>query len=151
VNGPAFSVWAAEEDGRTVLWAAGELDLTAVPAMDGALSAVPVEPGRRLIVDLSRLVFLDAAGARLLAADDRRRGVGGGGLAVRGTRAIVRRTLELMQLTWLLDQAEPAPRGMPQQVARLGLARQRALAVQAVNERLLDLGRTDRLISFSPD
>ena len=101
-NGPgsAFSVRAGEEDGQTVLWAAGDLDFTAAAPMGDALSAARTGPGQGLTVDVSRLDFIDARSVRLLSsADQRLRGSGGTGLRVRGASGIVRRMLELMQFT----------------------------------------------------
>jgi anti-sigma B factor antagonist len=190
---PLFSVRVADDDGRTVLWASGELDFTGAALMDSALSGFPARPGQGLTVDVSRLGFLDVSGLRLLVtANERLRGVSGPGLTVRGASGIVRRIFEVMQVTALLDDREPpaagVPATVPQQAGTLDLARQaaglsvtdlyvgyfalggtaeigdlaaylagnpdaldghqRALAAAAVNERLIDLGRADRLISF---
>jgi anti-anti-sigma factor len=124
---PPFSARVSREDGWTVLWAAGELDCTAVPLMAGPLSALPAVPGRLLTLDASQLGFLDVAGLRLLiTADERLRSAGSAGLAVRGTSGVVRRIFEVMQVTALLDDREPAVAGRPPRTRELDAARQAA-------------------------
>src|ERR1700761_8180400 len=101
---PLFTVRITGENGRTVVWAAGELDPTVGAALGDALSAVPAVPGQLLTVDLTHLGFLDVTGLRLLTtADERLRAAGGAGLAVRGATGIVRRAFEIMRVTRLLD------------------------------------------------
>jgi len=115
-------VRVAEEAGDTVLWAAGELDITVAALLGDALDRVRAGPGRRLVVDLSQLGFLDVSGLRLLiAADERLRRGGAQGLAVRGATGIVRRIFEVMGVMSMLADLEPAPPApvrMPRQVAR---------------------------------
>ena len=97
---PVFSVRVAEEDGQTVLWAAGDLDFTTAALLEDALSGARTGPGQGVTVDVSRLGFIDAGSVRLLmAAHQRRRGSGGPGLRVRGASGVVRRMLEIMQFT----------------------------------------------------
>jgi anti-sigma B factor antagonist len=120
----ALRVRFAEEDGETVLWVAGELDITVAALMSDALDRVRAVPGRPLTVDLSQLRFLDVSGLRLLiAAGERLRGTGGG-LMVRGATGIVRRIFEVMGVTPLLADLQSArarvPVVMPRQVARTG-------------------------------
>ena len=103
-----FSARIAEDDGRAVLRAEGELDFTVAAQMRKALSSVQAVPGQRLTVDASHLGFIDVCGTRLLiAADERLRGAGGAGLAVRGASGIVRRMFEIMRVTSLLDSRDP--------------------------------------------
>ncbi len=188
---PGFSVRLSEEDGRLVLWADGELDMTEAAVLSDALSAVRPGPGQWLVVDASQLGFIDVSGIRLLITVDRQlRDAGRAGLTVRGAAGIVRRVFELMLVTGLLEGPETTPAGEPRPAGRLDHARreakmsvtdlyvayfalggtaelgelaaylagapealdvhQRELAVQAVNERLLDLGRADQLLSFHP-
>ena len=116
-------VRVAEEDGGTVLWAAGELDITVAALLGDALDRVRAVSGKHLIVDLSRLRFLDVSGLRLLiTADERLRRGGAQGLAVRGAAGTVRRIFEVVGVTSLLTDPEPTappvPLVMPRQVAR---------------------------------
>jgi anti-anti-sigma factor len=95
---PVFSVRIAEEDGQSVLWAAGDLDFTTVALLEDALSGSQTGPGQTVTVDVSRLGFIDAGSVRLLmTADQRLRGGGSAGLRVRGAAGVVRRMLEIMQ------------------------------------------------------
>ena len=64
-------------------------------------------PGDRLVVDFSRLTFMDAAAPRVVVVAHERRGAAGGaGVAVRGASALVRRVFELTGLQVLLDDRE---------------------------------------------
>lgn len=61
-------------------------------------------PGDRLVIDVSHLIFMDAAGLWVLvAADERLVAAGRGRLVVQGASGIVRRVFELTGLTVLLD------------------------------------------------
>ncbi len=107
-----FSARIAEDEGRTVLWADGELDFSVAARMRKALSSVRAVPGQRLTVDASSLGFIDACGTRLLiVADERLRGAGGAGLVVRGASGVVGRMFEVMRVTSLLEAREPDARG----------------------------------------
>jgi anti-anti-sigma factor len=97
---PVFSVRVAEEDGQTVLWAAGDLDFTTVALLEETLSSAQTGPGQSVTVDVSRLGFIDAVSVRLLmTADRQRRDAGSAGLRVRGAAGVVQRILEVMQFT----------------------------------------------------
>ena len=116
---PAFSARVAEEDGRAVLRLAGELDFTVAALLERALSGAPAGPGQLLTVDAANLSFMDVSSVRqLIAADARLRAGGGGGLAVRGAAAIVRRVFELMRVTALLADQGTAAAGTPRPEGR---------------------------------
>ena len=188
----AFRAQRAENPAGVVLWVAGELDVTVLELMDGALSEACPAPSQRLTVDASHLAFIDVGGVRLLSGTDRRlRAEGRAGLVVRGAPVMVRRVFEILRASGLLADREaavpPGPRptgtlelarqaaglsipdlfvayfalggtaGLSQVAAHLGGdpyaldAHQRQVAVHAVNERLIDLERTDWLISSSSE
>jgi anti-anti-sigma factor len=58
-------------DGTATLVFAGELDLTAVPALARDLEQALAGQPRRLVLDLEQVTFLDVAAARLLAGATR--------------------------------------------------------------------------------
>jgi anti-sigma B factor antagonist len=58
-------------DGTATLVLAGELDLNSVPALAGDLDRVLARRPRRLVLDLTRVTFVDVAAARLLAGATR--------------------------------------------------------------------------------
>jgi len=183
-----------------VVWVVGELDLATAPRVDDVLLSVCSTPVGCVIVDVSRLTFLSAAGLHaLVAAHNRLLSAGRKGLAVRGASGIVLRVFRLTGLTGLLGDPEPIPstsvvpfHGLPQShghdlererrqaglsvkeffvsyfalggTADLGRvnaylngnddvldSHQRDVAVHAVNERLVDLGQLDHLLSYSSD
>lgn len=58
-------------DGTATLVLAGELDLTAVPALARHLEQALAQRPRRLVLDLTQVTVLDVAAARLLAGATR--------------------------------------------------------------------------------
>jgi anti-sigma B factor antagonist len=54
------------EDGRVVIRLAGELDMSTVPVLEERLREARAAGGRRLVVDLSGLEFIDSTGLTLL-------------------------------------------------------------------------------------
>lgn len=81
---------------RVDLW--GEIDLHSAPEVRAAVSAVTESVCRDVVLEVSRLTFLDVVGARLLAEFlpvTRQRG---GRLIVRAPTPQVARTLELTGL-----------------------------------------------------
>jgi stage II sporulation protein AA (anti-sigma F factor antagonist) len=94
-------------DGERVVWVAGELDIATAGLMGDGLSLASVMPGDRLVVDVSRLTFMDVAGLGVLVATHERLvSAGGAGLVVRGASGIVRRLFELTGLSVLLQDRE---------------------------------------------
>ena len=61
-----FAVGAERSDRSTVLKLAGELDVATAPALDRALSLAFAADPSSMVVDLSRLSFLDSTGIRVL-------------------------------------------------------------------------------------
>jgi anti-anti-sigma factor len=98
-----------EVDGVTVLFLAGELDMTAAAQLSDALTTGCSLAKDRLAVDVSGLAFMDLAGLRgLLGAHRRLLGEGRGGIIVRGASGMVRRIFELTEFTSLLGYSAPA-------------------------------------------
>jgi anti-sigma B factor antagonist len=95
--------------GGGVMRVAGELDTATAGLLGAGLSLAPVMPGDHLVLDVSRLTFMDAAGLKVVvAAHEGRLAAGGGGIVVRGASGIVRRVFELTGLSVLLDDRGPA-------------------------------------------
>lgn len=111
VPGPGSSadlrIQIDEADGVTVLFVAGELDMTVTAQMSDALTGCLLARDR-LAVDVSALVFMDLAGLRvLLSVHNRLLGQGGAGIVMRGASGIVRRVFDLTGFTSLLDDSPP--------------------------------------------
>jgi anti-sigma B factor antagonist len=110
--------------GSVVVAVTGEVDAYTAPALEVCLQSQARQPGLRLlVVDLSGVTFLGAAGGTALARAHRWCLARGAELVVRtGGR---RRVLRLLQLTGLADLVatdppEPAPQGAgPWTAARL--------------------------------
>lgn len=95
-----------EVDGVTVVFVAGDLDLTATAQMSDALKTGCSVARNRLVVDVSGLAFIDLAGLGVLVnTHNRLLRWGRAGIAVRGASGIVRRVFELVELTSLLDDS----------------------------------------------
>jgi anti-anti-sigma factor len=62
---PAFELRRSVRDGETWVELAGELDMASAPDLSDALAAVQTGP---VVVDLSRLEFIDCTGIRALVA-----------------------------------------------------------------------------------
>jgi anti-anti-sigma factor len=74
-----MSTQAERRDGVDVLLVSGEIDLSTAPQLGPALEDA-VGSGAALIVDLTRVGFLDSAGVRVLAVADARATAQGGRL-----------------------------------------------------------------------
>jgi anti-sigma B factor antagonist len=61
-----FTVRAFERDGRTVVAAAGELDVHTAPALQAELDPRSQQPHAALIVDLTDVGFIDSTGLGVL-------------------------------------------------------------------------------------
>lgn len=66
VPGQALNVEVKRGPGYAVVSAAGEIDIATAPRLEEPLSAL-AGAGHRLVADLSRVTFIDAAGLRVLA------------------------------------------------------------------------------------
>jgi anti-sigma B factor antagonist len=98
--------------GAGVVGVAGELDVATADLLDDVLSLASVMPGDRLIVDVSRLTFVDAAGIRVLVtATNALTAAGGGDIVIRGASGMVRRVIGLTGLDELLDDRPPEVAG----------------------------------------
>jgi anti-sigma B factor antagonist len=62
---PPFSLDVADGEGEVRVSPVGELDMSTVPQLEAAIEEA-VQPGRRVIVDLRGLEFMDSTGLTLL-------------------------------------------------------------------------------------
>jgi len=86
----------------TVLALAGELDLASVPELDRQLQALEGSiPGRRLLIDLGGLDFIDSTGLASMIRAQQSAHANGHRLALRRGQAQVQR---LFELTGLIDR-----------------------------------------------
>ena len=67
----SFRCEIAPEDGRVLLRLAGELDMSTAPILEQRLREALDGGGRRLVVDLRGLDFMDSTGLTLLVRWDR--------------------------------------------------------------------------------
>jgi len=90
--------------------AVGEVDLAAAPAVDAMFAGAVTGTYRRVVIDVSGVTFLDAAGLRALragpTADDE-----GVEVCLLAPSRPVRRILELIDMCTLGDTSTPAPNG----------------------------------------
>ncbi|MGH8980983.1 MAG: STAS domain-containing protein [Acidimicrobiales bacterium] len=96
---PHFSTSEREVDGHRVVAFYGELDLADAERAEQALVAVA---GSSVVLDLSGLRFLDAAGLGAIVHASERIEAEGGALRTRGASGIVRRIFEVTSLCHLL-------------------------------------------------
>jgi len=83
------------DDGTVSISLEGELDLASAPQVEERLSSVEARRPARLIVDLSRLAFIDSTGLRLLLQADARAREHGCELVLRPGDASVQRVFEV--------------------------------------------------------
>jgi anti-anti-sigma factor len=197
-DGPhGFGVHLCVEAGETIAEIVGELDLATAPLLDEVLLRAGAVATGRVVVDVSHLTFMGAVGLSVLVgAHYRLVGESRAGLVVHGASGILRRIVELTELSFLLEDADSAGaagavacqglRGRNLEVGRraAGLsvtdlfvayfalggiahlgevraflggtddaldAHQQDVAAHAINERLVELGQRDRLLSYASD
>lgn len=83
--------------GHVLVTVSGEIDITTAGQLRGRLAG-PARSGRQVIVDFSRVSFIDAAGAGVLAGAAARAAARGGSLQLAAASWQVRRVLALTGL-----------------------------------------------------
>jgi anti-sigma B factor antagonist len=91
------------------LTAAGEIDSTSAPVLKDRLDALLDEGATDLVVDLTRVTFLDSAGLCVLAAGYRRASADGRRIRVLASSRAVIRPLQITGLWDLLQVEKVAP------------------------------------------
>jgi anti-sigma B factor antagonist len=104
---PAFGAVISLEDGCTVVAIRGELDMATAPTLEAYLVGALRQVGRRVVLDLQRLEFMDASGLRVIVAAANRLRTSRSELLLRGPSPITRKLLEITRLDERLN-IEPA-------------------------------------------
>ncbi|MET7732109.1 STAS domain-containing protein [Streptomyces sp. NPDC005402] len=87
-----------DTDGITVLGLDGEIDHQSVRGLTRALAAAEGAVGQRVVIDLSRVTFMDSSGVNALIAAFQATEAAGGWLRLVVVRGAVLRTLQLVGL-----------------------------------------------------
>ncbi|WP_028808107.1 STAS domain-containing protein [Streptomyces canus] len=93
-----LSVVRTDTDGITVLGLDGEIDHQSVGGLTHALARADAAVGQRVVIDLSRVTFMDSSGVNALIAAFQAAGAAGGWLRLVVVRGAVLRTLQLVGL-----------------------------------------------------
>ena len=88
----------AHEQGSTVLYAAGEIDITTAPQLREVL-----DHWGGVVVDLADVTFLESQGVAVLIAAQKRFAEHGGDLRLRKPQGSVRRALQLVGIDSWID------------------------------------------------
>ncbi|MDQ1520083.1 MAG: anti-sigma factor antagonist [Actinomycetota bacterium] len=89
---------SVDDDGGIVLHVVGELDLATVSVLRDALSSLPQIGARRVVLDVSELAFISAAGVRVALEAQRQLARDGGQLVLRGPSALLMRVLQATEV-----------------------------------------------------
>jgi len=99
-----FSVVTAGKEGEpAVLAVVGEVDLYTAPRLGEALAGVIDAGVRQVVLDLSRLSFIDSSGLHAIAAARQRLGAEGGSLVLRSVRPETMRVLDICGLSSIVE------------------------------------------------
>lgn len=104
-----YLVDVVRSDGETVVLVGGEIDLSAVDALTGAIERARTDDGDRLVLDMSAATFIDSSGLAVLFRAFRALGQVRERVVLRAPRPAVLRTLQMTGLDGLLT-IEPAGR-----------------------------------------
>ncbi len=80
----------------------GELDLAGAPALSRALASIPATAPTRVVVDLTKLAFMDSTGLRALIVAAKALDAAGGSLTLAGPRPNVQRLFDIVRLSDLI-------------------------------------------------
>ncbi|HSL59170.1 MAG TPA: STAS domain-containing protein [Acidimicrobiales bacterium] len=100
-----FVVDVDQRDGWWIVAASGEVDVATAPALRATLIDVVPAGGRRVVLDLTRVDFIDSFGLGVLVGALKRLRTHGGDLRVAASEGSVRRALELTGLDRIFDLA----------------------------------------------
>jgi anti-anti-sigma factor len=104
-----LAVKTEDRDGLVHMALVGELDLSSVPKVQEELRRVEADSPPTLVLDLSKLTFLDSTGLRcIVTADERAREQGRRIVIVRGPDA-VQRVFAITRLEDRLEIVDDAP------------------------------------------
>lgn len=101
---PDFEVTVQRSSGTAVVQVAGELDLASAPALADVLRNLE-RPCDHVILDLSRLTFIDSTGLRLAITEHRRAELDGFDFVIAGATEPILRVLRIAGLDVALPMA----------------------------------------------
>ncbi|MEW2306862.1 STAS domain-containing protein [Streptomyces sp. NPDC006655] len=101
-----LSVVSAATDGIRVLTLAGEIDHDTGQALRQALNASSGAPRPRIVIDLSRVTFMDSTGINIFVAAHRTLTEAGGWIHLAAPTEAVRRTLQIIGVDAVIDCRE---------------------------------------------
>ena len=104
--GQTLNMRMSHDRGCVVVWLRGELDVAAAVAVREYFAAVTAQGHSHVVVDVTDLVFIDAAGASALAAAARMAARAGGWLRLVDASPMLRRILHILHLTGVLPVYE---------------------------------------------
>jgi anti-sigma B factor antagonist len=104
MTGPDFEVTVQRSSGTAVVQPTGELDLESAQTLGDVLRGLE-PPCDRVILDLSRLTFIDSTGLRLAVSEHRRAELDGFDFVVAGATEPVLRVLRVTGLDVMLPMA----------------------------------------------
>ncbi len=132
-----FAITASYSGANVVLGVRGQVDILTGPELGAVLDAVIDRGHVAVVLDLTELVFMDAAGLRVIASGANRLGPLGGQIVIRSVPPLVRRMLDIAGMTEMVRFEGPEPvlehlgteqttasPGMPVTVGAAGLANQ---------------------------
>lgn len=104
---PIFSFWVRHDGDDAIVYTSGELDIASASRFADAIEMTGSIPDVHVIIDVSQLTFLDAAGiSAIVAAHERLLQSSGHGLSVREASGVVRRVFEITGLVGLLSDPD---------------------------------------------
>ena len=89
-----------EEEGSAIVHVVGEMDIASSEMLDSALRSLVQRSHGRVIVDLSRVTFMDSAGLRALVRARERMDACGRWLVTRGASGQPRRLLDIGRIRY---------------------------------------------------
>lgn len=102
---PKLEIWVEGQADPVVVTVAGELTGDVAYRLRDVLAPLVGAPGRRVVLDIAEVVFIDAGGIGVLVGARHRARARGSGFVVVNVRPSVRRALEM---TGLADLVGPA-------------------------------------------
>src|SRR3954454_5116868 len=105
-----FDVTIEERNGAAYMTLVGELDISTAAPLEDNLQRIEADQPRLLVIDLSRLDFMDSTGLRVLLGADQRARADGRGCGLMRDNDIVQRVLALSGLDERREMVdEPGP------------------------------------------
>ncbi|MBQ9192888.1 MAG: STAS domain-containing protein [Bacteroidales bacterium] len=92
-----------EMDGRTVAILSGEFDTAAAPEAEQALSPLPEQADRDILIDCTKLEYIASSGLRILLNIVKKAKAAGKRVILKGVNDVIREVLELTGFIKLFD------------------------------------------------